>query len=245
MNRLNEILKMWKSFQIVSFSLITFLLLNTSYLFAADSGEIRGKVVDIANGEALPFANIMLEGTSIGTATDNKGFYKILNVPAGNYNLIAKFIGYNDDTLAVTIVADQIVEQNVELRYGAVEMGEVTITGQAAGQVEAINRQLNANSVMNVVSSDRLQELPDANVAESVGRIPGVSLQRQAGEASKVVIRGLAPKMNAITVNGVKIPATSSGTGASATRHNVSADQGDRSVDLSMMTGDLLEAIEV
>jgi hypothetical protein len=183
--------------EILSFTLFT--ILNTSYLFAADSGEIRGKVVDAVSGEFLPFANIMLEGTSIGTATDNKGFYKISNVPAGNYNLIAKFIGYNDDTLAVTIVADQILEQNIELSYGAVEMGEVTITAQAEGQVNAINRQLNANSVMNVVSSDRLQELPDANVAESVGRIPGVSLEREAGEASKVVIRGLEPKLNAVT----------------------------------------------
>ena len=66
--------------------------------------------------------------------------------------------------------------------------------------MDAINKQLKAKSIKNIVSSDRIQELPDANAAETVARIPGVSIRREGGEGNKVVIRGLSPKYNKITV---------------------------------------------
>ena len=63
----------------------------------------------------------------------------------------------------------------------------VMITAQRQGQVEAINQQLTANTIMNVVSSDRIKELPDANAAESIGRVSGVSIRRNAGEGQQVI----------------------------------------------------------
>ena len=102
---------------------------------------------------------------------------------------------------------------------------EVVVTAQLRGQRAAINQQLTSNRIVNVVSKDRIQELPDNNAAESISRLPGISIERDAGEGSKVVIRGLAPTYNAITVNGQKIPAT---------------DPQNRSVDLSMISSDIL-----
>ena len=66
--------------------------------------------------------------------------------------------------------------------------------------MDAINKQLNAKSIVNIVSSDRIQELPDANAAETVARVPGVTIKREGGEGNKVIIRGLSPKYNSITV---------------------------------------------
>ena len=60
--------------------------------------------------------------------------------------------------------------------------------------------------IVNIVSRARIQELPDANAAESVSRLPGVSLIRTGGEGSKVVIRGLSPQYNQITIDGVELP---------------------------------------
>ena len=119
---------------------------------------------------------------------------------------------------------------NVQLTPTIVQGKEVVVTAQMQGQTAAINQQINSNIAVNVVSQDRIRELPDANAAESIGRLPGVSLVRDAGEASKVVIRGLEPKFNEVGINGVKIPSTS------AT---------DRSVDLSMISSESLEGIEV
>ena len=106
----------------------------------------------------------------------------------------------------------------------------VLVTAQAKGQLDAINRQLKAKSIKNIVSSDRIQELPDANAAESVARIPGVSIRREGGEGNKVVIRGLSPKYNKITVNGSNIAST---------------DADNRSTDLSMISQYMLDGIEV
>jgi len=225
--------------------MLTILLLSSGDLFAAKSGSITGRVTDKKTGSGLQGANIFLVGTSIGSATDLNGTFDLPRVPAGDYTIRTSYIGYSSQDIEIKIEPGQKLIQNIELEFDALEMEDVVVSAQRVGQVGAINRQLTANSVMNAVSSDRLRELPDANVAESVGRIPGVSLQRQGGEANKVVIRGLEPKLNAITVNGIKVPATSSGTDASATNGLVSKDKGDRSVDLSMMSSDLLEAIEV
>ena len=73
-------------------------------------------------------------------------------------------------------------------------------------------------------------ELPDANAAESVGRLPGISLRRSGGEGSQVVIRGLAPTYNSVTISGQKLAAT---------------DLDDRGVDLSMISPEILAGIEV
>ena len=96
--------------------------------------------------------------------------------------------------------------------------------------MDAINKQLNAKSLVNIISSDRIQELPDANAAETVARVPGVSIRREGGEGNKVVIRGLSPKYNNVTVNGVKLAST---------------DNDNRSTDLSMISQYMLDGIEV
>ena len=74
------------------------------------------------------------------------------------------------------------------------------MSAQAEGQLAAINEQLRSNRIVNVVSAARIQELPDANAAEAVGRLPGVAIQRNAGEGEKVVVRGLSPKYTNVTV---------------------------------------------
>jgi TonB-dependent receptor len=122
------------------------------------------------------------------------------------------------------------VQQDFKLVAVALEGETVVVTAQASGQNEAINQQLSALSIVNVVSSARIQELPDANAAESVGRLPGVSIVRNGGEGMSVVIRGLQPKYNAIQVDGIRM---------------ASSNPNDRSVDLSMISSNMLEGIEV
>jgi len=106
---------------------------------------------------------------------------------------------------------------------------EVVVTAMMRGQTAAISQQINSNTIVNVVSKEKIMELPDQNAAETVGRLPGVSLVRDGGEGTKVTLRGMAPRFNTITIDGEKIPSTS--------------DQ-DRSVDLSMFSTDALAGIE-
>jgi len=195
-----------------------------------EAGVVMGRVTDAETGADLPGASVRIRGTALGAATDLRGHFRISNVPEGDQELIVSFIGYKSAHVPVRVPPGGVVEQDVTLSLDVVEGGEVVITAQAEGQVAAINQQLASNTIVNVVSAARIQELPDVNAAESVGRLPGVSVIRNAGEGQKVVIRGLSPKFNNVLVNGQRIPST---------------DFDDRSTDLSMISSDMLSGIEV
>jgi len=202
---------------------------RTKELRRQQNGEIRGQIIDAATGESLPGANVVIEGTAIGASADERGMYRIALAPDGIQTLVASYIGYKSERISITVNTGETLVQNIALALDVVASDEVIITAQAEGQVAAINEQLASNTIINVVSAARIQELPDVNAAESVGRLPGVSMVRSAGEGQKVVIRGLSPQYNTVTVNGRQLPATSD----------------DRSTDLSMISSDLLDGIEL
>jgi TonB-dependent receptor len=178
------------------------------------------------------------------------GKYFVRNVPPGSYTLRASYIGYKSVEVPVEVKEGEIVTKDIRLAPEAVKGAEVIVTAQARGQQQAINKQLTELPVMNVVSSARIQELPDVNAAESVSRLPGVSLIRTGGEGSQVVIRGLSPQFNQITIDGVELPSdlgssnnlTSGDAGAQASSLN---SLGDRGEDLSMISSSMLGGIEV
>ncbi|MCA9733481.1 TonB-dependent receptor [candidate division KSB1 bacterium] len=213
-----------------NFSIFLFLFLMTYSVLAAKTGTIEGYVKDRDTKDVLPGANVFLVGTSIGGATDLSGHYKIKNIPPGSYTLRIKFIGYELQEIPVQIEADVLLTKDVSLAPVALEGQAVVVTIQAEGQKAAINQQLSAKSIKNIVSSKQIQELPDANAAESIRRLPGVSITREGGEGNQVVIRGLAPKYNAITIDGVRM---------------ASSNKDDRGADLSMISSTMLEGIEV
>ncbi|HET6568035.1 MAG TPA: TonB-dependent receptor, partial [Rhodothermales bacterium] len=196
----------------------------------AQTGTIYGVVTDAQSGDPLPGAAVRVTGTSLATATSLDGEYRINLVPSGNQSLEISYIGYRTEHVDVVVPQGGRIERNIEVHPEIVQGEEVVVTAQAEGQAAAINQQIASNTIVNVVSAARIQELPDANAAESVGRLPGISILRDAGEGQKVVVRGLSPKYTSITVNGVQIPAT---------------DAQNRSVNLSMISPDMLAGIEV
>ncbi len=200
---------------------------NTS--FSQNSGVVTGKITDANTGEALPGANVIIEGTSIGSSTDIDGNFKISNIAAGDITLIVKFLGYETKKTDVNIAANSTINIDIKLQSSSILQEEVIVTVQAKGQRAAINKQLASSTISNMVSAEKIGELPDANAAEAIGRLPGVSLKRGSGEANQIVIRGLSPKYNNVTVEGVKM----------------SSLGGDRSVDLSNLQSELLGGIEV
>ncbi len=210
----------------LSFGLVGF----TPAITFAQSGRITGKVIDVTTHESLPGASILVKGTTIGAATDREGNYTIQGAPAGNDTLLISYIGYKSQSKPVTVTAGKEVKVDFALRSLSVVGQEVVVSVQASGQKQAINQQLASNTIENVVSQSRIRSLPDVNAAESVGRLPGVSIQRSGGEAQKVAIRGLAPKYNMVTVNGVQIPATGGN---------------DRSVNLSIISSNMLDGISL
>ena len=216
-----------------SFLVILTILFSSQLLWAA--ARISGKVTDAATGGPLIGANCFLEGTSIGAATNIEGKYIIFDVAAGAYTLKVSYIGYETKTIQLNIKADVYIEENVQLEAVAFLTDEIVVTAQASGQNAAINQQLSSQNIVNVVSSARIQKLPDANAAESIGRLPGISLNRSGGEATQVVVRGLRPRFSVITIDGVPIPSNEGG-GSSG---------GGRGTDIRMISSSMLNKIEV
>lgn len=214
------------------FAILGLLLFTVATSFGSpeEKGKIEGFVFDSKTNEPLPGANVVVQGTRYGAATDLKGKYSIAQIPAGAYQLVVSYIGYQKSTVEVTVVEGQTVNRVIKLDFQIIEGEIVEVTAQAEGQLGAINQQLSSNTISNIVSQARIRELPDVNAAESVGRLPGVSIQRSGGEANKISIRGLSPKYNTVTVNGVRVPST---------------DGNDRSVDLSLISSTMLDGIEV
>ncbi|GAB5409842.1 MAG: TonB-dependent receptor [Balneolaceae bacterium] len=195
-----------------------------------NSGSVSGTVKEAGTGEELIGANVVIKGTLKGTSVDIEGKFSIRNVEAGEQVLVISYLGFLTKEIPIEIRDGENFEIEVLLEPQGVVGDEVTITAQARGQIAAINQQLSSNTISNIVAKDRIQELPDVNAAESVGRLPGISLQRSGGEANKVVIRGLSPRFNNVTVNGVRLPST---------------DTNNRSVDLSLVSSNALDGIEV
>jgi TonB-dependent receptor len=198
--------------------------------FAAASGTVKGRVVDKGTKSALPGAIVQIMGTGLGAATDLDGKFTLHNVPVGDQTLNVSYVGYAKTSVSIAVADNMTLEREIGLVAEAVKGDTVTVLGQARGQMSAINQQLSSNSIINVVSADKMKELPDANIAESIGRLPGISLQRNAGEAYGVVVRGLSPKYNEVTIEGVPMSST---------------NYYDRGVDLSLVSDDLVRSVEV
>tara|TARA_B110000967_G_scaffold65536_1_gene67660 strand:+ start:1080 stop:4055 length:2976 start_codon:yes stop_codon:yes gene_type:complete len=181
---------------------LTFLILFLSAITFGQELQVKGQITD-EDGALLPFVNVIVKGTTIGTASDFDGqFY--LSVSKKNAILVFMSMGY--ETQEININGKKVI--NVVMKPDLTQLDEIVITVQAKGQKKAIQEQINSNTIKNVVAADRLQENPDANSVEAIGRLPGVSVTRSGGEGNGLVIRGLAPKYTAVTINGVKMAAT-------------------------------------
>ncbi len=197
----------------------------------AQTGIVTGTVVDGNDKLPLPGANVFLkDNISIGTVTDLDGKFLISGVPAGEQILEVSFVSYETEEIPVTVQAGGSTNIDVSMSLASIMGQEVIVTAQMLGQAKAINQQLNSETLVNIVSADRIQELPDVNAAEAISRLPGIAINRSGGEGQKVVIRGMEPKFAAITVNGVRMPSNSGS---------------DRSVDLSLISPEMLDGIEV
>ncbi len=207
-----------------------FSMYGSVYAQNSTSGEISGILKDLVSKQTISYATIVIKGTSVGTVTDMDGEFRLTNLKPADYTLLITYVGYKPKEIKVTVKSGENKKMQIDLDQAMVAIGEVEVTAQRTGQNAAINQQLNSNGLVNVISKDKIRDLPDVTVAEAIGRLPGVTLQRSGGEGSKIVLRGLDPKFSNISINGVKQAAT---------------DPNNRSVDLSGISPELLSGIEV
>jgi TonB-dependent receptor len=199
-------------------------------IIAFGQATLKGTVTDASNNEPLIGVNVIVQGTSLGAATDIEGKFLIFGIPERVFDIKVSCVGYESLIKKLDFSTVKDVSRKFQLKPAVIEGEEVVVTGQVRGQQAAINQQLTANTMVSVVSTEKIKELPDANAAEAIGRLSGVALQRSGGEATQIVLRGMSGGFSSVTIDGVRIPAT---------------DANSRGVDLSMMSQGSLAGIEL
>jgi len=210
-------------------SLLTLLTLTASMSFA-QKGLVIGQVTD-KELLSLPGAVLHLSPGNLHTVSDAYGKFEFLNVPEGEYQLVVSYMGYRADTTAVNVAADKVALLKLLLSEAPIINTDVVIMGdRLRGQAKALNSQKNNANISNILSADQVGRFPDANIGDAVKRIPGVTMQNDQGEARDIIIRGMAPELNSVTLNGDRIP---------------SAEGDNRRVQMDLIPSDMIQTIEV
>ena len=107
--------------------LIYFIIIANAFLFAKD-GVIKGKVTDSLNGSALIGANVVVEGTNLGAATDAGGEYIIKQLDPGTYTIMVSYIGYQSYKETINLNRGQKLSKDLALKPEAIEMETYVVT---------------------------------------------------------------------------------------------------------------------
>ncbi|APY10681.1 TonB-dependent receptor [Seonamhaeicola sp. S2-3] len=208
-----------------------FLLLTLifSFLGFSQNGNIQGTIID-EKGLAVPFANVLIESLNKGVISDVDGKFVFVNVPSGNQTIKVMYLGYADTETEVEIKNGETTNVTIAISAKALELEDIVINGYNSGQAKALNAQKNKQNITNIVSTDQIGKFPDANIGDAVKRIPGITMQVDQGEARNIIVRGLAPQLNSVTLNGSRIP---------------SAEGDNRNVQMDLIPSDMIQLIEV
>jgi outer membrane receptor protein involved in Fe transport len=191
-------------------------------------GSVLGRAADTA-GAMLPGAKVRVEPGNVSVATDQVGEFTVIDLVPGDYKVTISYVGFASYEADIKVVAGRATRVDAVLKV--VSKGEaVTVVGDALGVEEDINIQRTSDNIVDVMSSGVIQSLPNENIADVVGRMPGVSLERDEGEGKYVQVRGTEPRLNNTTVDGVELPAP---------EDNV------RQFKLDTIPSDIVESVEV
>ncbi|QSE96171.1 TonB-dependent receptor [Fulvivirga lutea] len=218
-------------FRQINYSLVVSRVGNEGSGKEEQSGKLIGKILD-ENGLPLPGATVMIADLeNVGAVTNSEGEFVLSNVPAGDHQIAVSYIGYQPSEQTVRAEAGKTVAMNVSIKPGVLMGDEVMIIGdRLKGQAKALNKQRTNQNITNVVAADQIGRFPDANIGDAVKRIPGITVQNDQGEARNIIIRGLAPELNSVTLNGERIP---------------SAEGDNRRVQMDLIPADMIQTIEV
>jgi len=188
----------------------------------AQTGTVYGEVTDAITGETLPGANVVIQGTTYGIATDIDGRYTLRRVPAGDHVLEIRYMGFSTQQIPITVVSGERVRQNIELEPVPLEGDEIFVIGYQRGQSRALTRQRESPNIRSVISSEQLDRMTTTSVSGALARVTGMH--------GGTNIRGVGSAASNITMDGQRMGTTGKGT---------------RAVDLGTISVDMVSELDV
>lgn len=183
-------------------------ILTLHSLNAQEKGSVVGKLTDRElNDDPLPFANILIKGTTTGTTSDFDGLYEISDIDVGTYTLVFSYLGYETVEIPnVEIIAGKVTTVNVPMSASqGVALDEVVITTTARkdSEIALLLEQKKALTIQEAISAEALTLKGIDDAAAAVAQISGISKQQGS---SNVYVRGLGDRYQNTTMNGLSLP---------------------------------------
>ncbi|MCF0065242.1 TonB-dependent receptor [Dyadobacter chenwenxiniae] len=211
-------------------SILLLLILCLPSAVFGQKAVISGKIMD-AQKLSLPGATVKITPGNQYTISDVYGKFEFLNVNPGTYQLEATYMGYRNYSQSITVASSGGKSFELIMEEGGLDINEVVVLGdRLKGQAKALNQQRNNDNITNIISSDQVGRFPDSNIGDALKRVPGITMQNDQGEARNIIVRGLAPELNSVTLNGDRIP---------------SAEGDNRRVQMDLIPSDMISTIEV
>ncbi|MBE7537819.1 MAG: carboxypeptidase regulatory-like domain-containing protein [Opitutaceae bacterium] len=193
----------------------------------AETGEIEGRILNSTTGDSLEKARISVEGTTIEAFSDQGGYFRISDLPAGKARVKVFYTGLTPEFREIEVQPGRASQLNVNLVSIAargmkmhdsdtVELAKLVVSTsrEMSGAAIAINEQRFAPNVTNVVAADEFGYVAEGNVAEFLKYLPGVAVDFIGGNALEISLHGVPSANVPVTVAGFNL-AAAEGTGTS------------------------------
>ncbi len=194
----------------------------------ADRGSVAGNVTEPSKA-VLQGAKVVLQPGGQAAITDQQGMYIIPGVRPGHYTVQVSYLGFQQYSAEIDVAAGAVGKVDAVLSIENASSSVEVRPEREVGEAEALNRQRVAINIVQVLPSEVINSLPNVNIADAVGRLPSVSLERDEGEGKYIQIRGTEPRLNNVTIDGIVVP----------------SPENIRAVKLDTIPADLVESIEL
>jgi TonB-dependent receptor len=197
---------------------------------AADAkGGISGRVVD-ASGLILQGAQVQLQGSDLSVRTDVQGEFSFTDLAPGAYGIQVSYVGFKTFDQDVTVSGGNVERLEVQMQVASTNEEVLVTAERPRAEAGEINRERSADNLVEVLSAEVITSLPNANVADALGRLPSVTLERDEGEGEYIQVRGTEPRLTNVTIDGISVP---------------SPEPTVRQIRLDVVPADLVESVEV
>ncbi len=192
-------------------------------------GAIAGKVSDTAGG-VLKGAQVSIAAQNINATTDVQGQFFIPDLDPGGYTLTITYIGFATLTKEMAVAAGQTANLDATLQLESQNLQILVTADRPSAEAEAVNTQRSADNIVQVLPAEVIRSLPNANMADALGRLPSVTIERDEGEGKYVQVRETEPRLTNTTIDGVNVPSPESGV---------------RQIKFDAIPADIVEAVEI
>jgi len=195
----------------------------------ARKGTITGMVSDKSGG-VLKGAQISLEPQAQTVASDVLGQFHINDLEPGKYTLTVTYVGFSAFTKEVEVTAGQSVNVDATMEVERQDLQILVTAERPSAEVEAVNVERTADNIVQVLPAEIIRSLPNANMADALGRLPSITLERDEGEGKYVQVRGTEPRLTNTMIDGMNVPSPESGV---------------RQIKFDSIPADIVESVQI